>query len=271
MKGKLIQKKGKKNASQFGWSDQDDLYITLAPSMGTKQTETLICFLSRDLYRIYSTTESSSHNFTDYDKRLLNAVSTMVEKAKTGSTYKRPISIHLTEDESVNTIGVSVAYSFNKKSENWHTVTISTWVSELIFAPYYIEIPKDLKKKEKIGFEMKETAPAIIHIKANNPFEFNEEKAPIIVCQWIGDFEEGTFSLKSTWVPVDKKIRDKMSSEKNYFKELQDMSETQLKGLKVYKSIVRFDGMNADWGNMTYTKINVNAVRKEYKKVQLPF
>ena len=244
------KKQGDKKASKMGVSTKDDEYITLAPTMGTNQNETKICYLTTRIYGNYSTTETPSEDFTDYDKRLLNAIAKLVDEARTGSgdkDYKGTSTLHLTEDESINNIGASIAYAFNKNTEEWTTVSLSTWVSDVIFAPYYIEMPKELKKKEKKGFGIKETDPALIHVKADSPFEFDEDKSPILVCEWEGKFKKGTFSLRPTWVSKAKKL-----SAGKIFGAVFTLGLTLLPDIELYKHLIKFDGANADWGKMTY-------------------
>ncbi|SHK56739.1 hypothetical protein [Xylanibacter ruminicola] len=251
------EKKSKKNdekkASKSGVSTKDDLYITLAPVMGNKQNDTYICNMSMSIYREYTTTEAKNDDFTDYDLRLLNTVNELITESKNAdpksSEYKGTAVRHMTEDESINNIGASVAYAFNKNTENWTTISISTWVSDVIFAPIFIEMPKDLKKKEMRGFGVKETEPAVVHIKANSPFEFDEDKSPIIVCDWTGNFKKGKFWLNPTWIVKTKKL-NAFHIVGAFF----TAGVTLLSPLRqeAYKNILRFDGEEADWGKLSY-------------------
>ena len=254
--GDANNKKGDdKKASKKGVSTKDDEYITIAPNMGTKQNDTYICNMSMSLYREYTTTESKNDDFSEYDIRLLNTVGELIEESKQldpkNKDYKGTVSRHLTEDESINNIGASIAYAFNKKTEDWTTVSLSTWVCDVIFAPYYIEMPKDLTKKEKKGFGVKETDPAIVHIRANTPFEFDDDRSPIIVCDWTGNYKKGTSKLHPTWILKTKKL-----SPLHIFGALFTAGATLLKPLRqeAYKSKLFFDGADADWGKMSYAK-----------------
>ena len=245
------RQQNEKQASKAGIAV--DEYLTIAPATGTKQNETFICNMSMRIYGKYSSAESPSEDFSEYDKRLLNIVSELATESLNadpkGKQYLGTVTRHLTEDESVNNIGASIAYAFNKKSENWTSVAISTWVSDIIFAPYYVEIPEDLSKKEKKGFGAKETSPAIIHLKANSPFEFNEDKSPIIVCDWEGNFNKGTFKLRTTRVFKEKKPGFwanffTLGYASAFANALNSVAESS------YKSIIRFEGSYADWGKM---------------------
>lgn len=246
------KKQGDKKASKAGLSTKDDAYITLAPSMGNKQNATKICYMTTRIYGKYSTTESPSEDFTEYDKRFYNAIGKLLEEAKTDSKdkeYKGTYALHLTEDESINNIGASIAYAFNKNTEEWNTVSLTTWVSDVIFAPYYVEMPKELKKSEKKGFGVKETDPALIHVRANTPFEFDEDKSPIIVCEWQGNFKKGTFELSPTWV-----IKTKKLSAGKVIGAFFTLGLTLIPDLELYKDLIKFDGNEADWGTMTYAE-----------------
>ena len=248
-----VKKQGDKKASKKGISTKDDEYISIAPSIGAEQNETFIIQMSTRIYGDYTTTETPSNDFTDYDKRLLNIVEELVtesqEADRKGKDYVGTAVRHLTEDESINNIGASVAYSFNKKSEVWTNVSLSTWVSDVIFAPFFIELPQDLKKKEQRGFGVKETLPAIVHVKANTPFEFDTDKSPIIVCDWEGNFKKCTFKLSPT--RITKKKGNFLGRFLGGFFTFGatwyiPLSET------TYKQIIHFDGTNSDWGKLNY-------------------
>ena len=226
-----------KSASKKGVSTSIEEFMAIAPATGSKQNETWICDMSIGLYHEYGTAEATDKDFSDYDIRLLRIINDLLMESQNADPKKKyyigAASRHLTEDESVNNIGASIAYAFNKRTENWNSVAISTWVSDIIFAPYYVEMPTDLKKKDKKGFGVKETKPAKIHVKADSPFEFDMDKSPIIVCDWEGKYKKGKFTLNR---PLVKK------KEINIFNT----------SIKEYKNIISFDGANIDWGKMTY-------------------
>ena len=241
-----------KQASKAGFVGED-YFLAIAPATGTKQNETFICTMSMRLYGKYSSVESPSEDFSEYDKRLLNIVSELATESlgadPKGKQYLGTAKRHLTEDESVSNIGATIAYSFNKKTEDWTSVMVSTWVSDVILAPFYVETPKELSKKEKKGFGAKETPAAQVHVKAESPFEFDEDKSPIIVCDWEGNFKKGEFKLRTTRI-----IKEKHAGFwANFFtlgyasivtNALNNMAENS------YKSVIRFDGSEADWGTM---------------------
>lgn len=182
-----------KHASKKKISTSIDEFISIAPSVGSKQNETFICNLAGNLYGKYSTTESPSGDFSEYQERFLSLINELVNESLAedpkGKNCLGTASRHLTEDESVNNVGASLAYAFNKRSEEWTSVAISTWVSDVCFAPYYIDMPVELSKKEKQGFGIKKTEAAKIYIKADSPFEFEKDKSPVVVCDWVGDFK----------------------------------------------------------------------------------
>lgn len=250
-----------KHASKKNVSSSIEEFISFPPSVGTKQNETFVCNLAGGLYGKYSTTESPSGNFSDYEERLLTIINELVNESldadPKGKEYLGTASRHLTEDESVSNIGASIAYSFNKRSEEWTPVTISTWVSDVYLAPYFVEMPADLKDKDKRGFGVKKTEAAKLYIKADSPFEFDQEKSPVIVCDWTGDFKKGTFELDYTWVSKKKGM--------SFGKVLGATFATLATGglgaalftnneETMYKKEIIFTGLDDDWGKMTYMK-----------------
>ena len=49
--------------------------------------------------------------------------------------------------------------------------------------------------KNKKGFGVKEQKPAIIHIKAEWPFEKDNQKPTGLFSDWEGNYKKGTFTL----------------------------------------------------------------------------
>lgn len=245
--------KDDKKASKAKASTSIDEYISVAPATGSKQNATFVCnLIGAGLYKKYGTTESTEADFSEYEKRFLSLVGEMVTESQKadpkGKAYLGTVTRHLTEDESIDNIGVSIAYAFNKKAEDWTSVTLTTWVSDVAFAPYYVKMPTELKKKEQRGFGIKETAPAVVHVKATSPFEFDKDKSPITVCDWEGDFKKGTFVLKSTRISKKKKTNILLSIVTNGMANIKnELDET------FYKSVINFDGANANWGKLEYS------------------
>lgn len=248
-------------ASKKGTTTSIDEFITVAPATGSKQNETFVCNMSSGLLGTYSTSETPWGDFTEYDKRFFELISEFVEESQQadpkGEECLGTVSRHLTEDESINNIGASVAYAFNKRAEEWTTVALSTWVCEVIFAPYYVTISKDLKKKEKKGFGVKETKPLTINVKAESPFEFEEDKSPLIVCDWVGKFKKGTFTLNYAGIIKAQKT--------GFLANLLTLGQAAVLAnllADYYKSSIVFEGAEADWGEMSYVN-NIQFTKQE--------
>ena len=240
-----------KHASKKGQTTTIDEFITIAPTTGNKQNATFVCNMSTGVYGSYSTAETPWGDMTDYDKRFFELVGEMVTESQKadpkGEKCLGTITRHLLEDESVNNIGASIAYAFNKRAEEWNTVSLSTWVSDIIFAPYYLTIPEDLKKKDKKGFGIKETKPLEINVHAETPFEMNQDKNPLIVCDWKGNFKKGTFEM----IYLGVKKAQKTGFLLNLFTYGAAAYLAQANA-DYYKSIIVFQGAEADWGEMKY-------------------
>lgn len=256
------KEQNEKHASTKSVSTSIEEYISIAPSVGSKQNETFICNLAGVAgYGEYSTTETPSGNFSEYEERLFTLINEMVNESleadPKGKKYLGTSHRHLVEDESVSNIGANIAYAFNKKAEEWTPIALSTWVSDLYFAPYYVEMPKDLEKDDKRGFGVKKVEAAKIHIKADSPFEFDNEKSPIVVFDWVGDFDKGTFKLQLTKVvkkkgaSLGKKLLGVAAGMMTFgvgAALFADMDEIY------YKSELYFNGQNDNWGKMNYQK-----------------
>lgn len=253
-----------KNASKKNLTTSIGEFFSIAPSTGGRQNETFICNLAGPMYGKYDSTESFKSDFSEYEERLFNLINEMVleslEADPKGKNYVGTTHRHLTEDESINTVGVNLAYAFSKDPHEWNNIAISSWVSDVCFTPYYIEMPDKVKNKDRKGFGVKKTDGVIIHLKADAPtFEVNDEKSPIIVCDWIGNFKKGTFELASTW--VEKK---KWSTGQSLFAGISGLllagTGTIIPSLFVnpseyyYKRSVTFEGDDSDWGKLEYKK-----------------
>lgn len=229
-----------RKASKKGVSTSVDEFITVAPSTGAKQNATFVCSVADGIYGKYSTTETPWGEFTDYDKRFIELIDDLVteslEADPKGKECVGSVSRHLLEDESVNNIGASIAYAFNKRSEDWTTVALSTWVSDVIFAPIYCTYPEEPKKEKKKGFGVKETKPAVVNVRASSPFDFDQDKSPLILCIWKGNFKKGTFNLGLLYHPYP------------------------------VKQVLEFQGEDADWGTMEYASSVFATPRQEIKK-----
>lgn len=217
-------------ASKAKQSSSISEYLSIAPATGNDQNETFIASLETNILGKYSTTETPSGDFSEYSKRLLSLVEEItnesLEKDPNGKEYLGTVTKHLMEDESISNIGATIAYAFDKNTKEWTTVTLSTWVSDVIFTPYYTEKPESLTSKQKRGFSVKETDAAKIHFKANTPFEFEEDKSPLIVTDWDGNFKKGTFELQRINI---------------------------MKGKTKFKQKLIFDGLESDWNKMIKT------------------
>lgn len=252
-----------KYASKKGEATAIDEFITVAPATGTQQNATFICNMAAGIHGSYTTTETPSGDFTDYDKRFIELIGNMVvESQKTdpkGKLCLGTINRDFMEDESINNIGASISYAFNKRAEEWTTVSLSTWVSKVIFAPYCLTIPEDLKKKEKKGFGVKETKPVQINVRALSPYdsEVDLEKAPLVVADWKGNFKKGTFELEHVGV---RKV-----AKTGFLANLFTLGYAALVAQVLadyYKDIIVFEGTNVDWGEMTYAPSIESAVQK---------
>lgn len=249
------QDQNEKSASKKGHASSIEEFITVAPATGNKQNATFICPMNLTVYGRYTQNTTPTGEYTDYDNRLMSLISEMTDESlkadPKGKEYLGAVSRHLTEDESINNIGVSIAYSHNKRAEEWTNISMSTWVSDVVFAPYYVEIPDDDSKKKQKGFKAKTNDHIKVCIKADSPFEFDEDKSPMIPCDWQGDFKRGTFELQPAYLTTKISFWKLVGAMYTFGATLSAADRGELEGRK---QILYFEGPNADWGKMTYTK-----------------
>lgn len=105
-------------------------------------------------------------------------------------------SIHLTGDESFMKVKVYIKYdtkkhSGNEKEAEDHSFTISTWVSDMILSKYYIQEQDKIKKTNAVNAQGRLTD--IMHVFADRPFEYDEDKSPIDIYETT--FNKGSFVI----------------------------------------------------------------------------
>ena len=224
-----------KKASKAKKSTSIEEFLSIAPATGSNQNVTYLTTLNTRTLGKYSSSEGPSEEFSNYDRRLLNLVDEMLNESlqadPNGKEYLGTVKRHLTEEESISNIGASIAYAFNKNAEDWNNVTISTWVADVIFAPYYREYAKNLSKEEKKGFGVKVAEKGKAHVKASTPFEFEEDRSPLLIMDFEGNFNKGFFTLRN----------------------LSDV-QTEVLYHDFSDFIIVFDGEEADWGTMKKVK-----------------
>lgn len=221
----------------------EDIFLSIAPAVGSEQNETFICKLAGNLYGKYTTVEEDNSKFSKYEERMLNIISEMATESLSsdpkGKEYRETMHRHLTEDESILTIGATISYSFDKKSNDWTNVVLSTWICDVFFSPYYVYVPDRISKKERKGFGIKKAESVKVYLRADSPFEFDQDKSPIFICDWSGNFKKGTFVLDQIAIMDMTGIISKLKT---------------LSELKAKKEII-FDGKNADWGEMKPSRL----------------
>lgn len=83
------KEQGDEEASKKAVATEENLTITIAPKISENQSATCICDVSTALYGEYSTTETPSGKFTEYDKRLFTAIETLTTEAKRAEDKKK--------------------------------------------------------------------------------------------------------------------------------------------------------------------------------------
>lgn len=135
------------------------------------------------------------HYLTEDKINFMNIIDEMrmeLEGTRTNSTVR-----HLTENESFIRLKAAIAYSFNKESkdgvEDVVPVVISSWVSDIILSKYYTLLPPPQEKVKSLA--AKKINPALVCVPADTPFEYDEEKSPIIGHDITIDLNKGQFVL----------------------------------------------------------------------------
>lgn len=135
------------------------------------------------------------HFLTEDKINFMNIIDEMrmdLENTITNSTTR-----HLTENESFIRLKAAISYSFNKESKDGVNdvipVVISSWVSDITLSKYYTLLPPPQEKVKSLA--AKKINPALVCVPAVSPFEYDEEKSPIIGLDITIDLNKGQFVL----------------------------------------------------------------------------
>lgn len=168
-------------------------YQPLAP-----KSDTWVSTLRNPIRGKYSATASKGkkNEYTDLDLNVMNYMETMRYELA-NNDKKSCTSIHLTGDESFMKVKVYIIYTTQKysgdeKEREEHSFTISTWISDLILTKYFIQEQDKIKQKTN-AVNVQGRLTAIMHVFANSPFEYDEDKSPIDIYET--SFDKGSFVI----------------------------------------------------------------------------
>lgn len=138
---------------------------------------------------------SGANYQTDLQLNVMNYMETMRYELA-NNPKKSCTNIHLTGDESFMKVKVYIKYDLRGKTtkeekEDDHTFTISTWVSDMILSKYYIQEQDKVKRTNAVNIQGRMNA--IMHVFANPPFEYDEDKSPIDIYET--KFDKGKFII----------------------------------------------------------------------------
>ena len=133
---------------------------------------------------------------SDLRLQVMNFMETM-RYEMANNQKKSCTSIHLTGDESFMKVKVYIKYDLKRyfpdddKEREDHSFTISTWVSDMILCKYYIQDQDNVKRTNAVNIQGRMTD--IMHVFANTPFEYDEDKSPIDI--YVTEFDKGKFNI----------------------------------------------------------------------------
>lgn len=162
--------------------------ITIAPN----STEPL-CGLGTTIMGNYSAYKGKDVRIVnEYTEKFMNVVDELRIELESGN--KNSAAKHLTEDESFIRLKAAIAYSFDKDSKDAVPVVISSWLSDVILSKYYTLLPPQQEKTKSLS--AKKVKPAMVCVAAERPFEYEEEKSPIMLYDININLKKGRFSLE---------------------------------------------------------------------------
>lgn len=121
--------------------------------------------------------------FNQNDRIFLNVVDNLYRNIGEYSDYKADHSsafMHITENESFLKLTASVSYSTNSKLTDAKRVAISSWVSDVVLAKSLLVYPK-MRKQKGVFISDNRVLGWNLHVFANLPFNYDEEKSPFAV------------------------------------------------------------------------------------------
>jgi len=138
---------------------------------------------------------AEAKNQSDLRLQVMNFMETLRYELA-NNQKKSCATLHLTGDESYMKVKVYIKYDLKKydsdeKNREDHSFTISTWVSDMILAKYYIQEQDKVKRTNAVNIQGRMTD--IMHVFANRPFEYDEDNSPIDI--YVTQFEKGQFII----------------------------------------------------------------------------
>lgn len=169
---------------------------TIAPN----STEPL-CGLGSYVAGTYSAYDGKDvHVVNDNTAKFMNIVDEL--RVELESENKNSATKHLTEDESFINLKAAIAYSFDKESKDAIPVVVNTWLSHVTLAKYFTLLPPQLEKKKSLS--ARTVKPAMICASANSPFEYEDEKSPIMSYDITINLKKGRFTLSPVVITNEK-------------------------------------------------------------------
>ncbi|MBO4985287.1 MAG: hypothetical protein J6C87_06565 [Bacteroides sp.] len=164
--------------------------INIAP-----KEDRMLCGLASLITGTYSAyvdkKEEYFHNITEYTEKFMSVVDEL--RIELENENKNSATKHLTEDEAFIKLKAAIAYSFDKEAKETTPVIVSNWVSDIILSKYYTLLPPPQQKTKSLS--AKKINPAKICTTATSPFEYEEEKSPIMGYDINIDLKKGRFTL----------------------------------------------------------------------------
>lgn len=184
--GKKTTKNKDKNSQTLVTDDQ---WFTIAP--GAKNEP--IATIPTGYYGTYSVYDGKDvrilNDITRTFMQLIDELRIGIEK---GANFA---SMHFTQDESFTSIKASLSYRFSSKQEEGTSIAVETWLSDMIMSKYYTLFPEKQEKGKERSLAAKKVNPAMSCVGAKQPFEYDEEKSPIIGCDVTINLKKGQFTL----------------------------------------------------------------------------
>lgn len=166
----------------------EDQWLTIAPGQ-----EEAVAYMGAGLGGTYSAYVGKKVRIlNDITRKFMGIVDDMrkeLERQGTGNSAVR----HMTKDESFLTLKAAISYRFSRKEEKSTSIVVETWLSDLIMAKYFTLLPEQQKKERSLA--AKEVLPAMICTGAESPFEYEEEKSPILSYDISINLKKGEFTL----------------------------------------------------------------------------
>ena len=178
---------------------------------------------------------AANNSFSDSDVEFMGLIETL--RFELANNERQSSShIHLAENESFMRVRVAVNYSEEPKMENLKACSITSWISDIVMAKYFVRKQDKVVRSNSVNIQGR--LLNTMHVFADSPFEYDEDVSPL-------DGYTITFGKGKFYVHQFNNASDGQKKGKNNDKEI--VSNFEESNTSIVKTIFVWEGDTHNW------------------------